>query len=272
MKSSQPIALIGGYDPIAKSFFSRTMMLNNGSIFINVNDKIIKRNNVLNLKIFQLKKILETLKNKKINNLLFIGKINRPNISTFESDGIIDKYIPALINSYKKGDGHVLSTVLKIFMKEGFKILSPRDISNSFFLNKNEIDRKILHQDKKDILKSIKILNDLSKYDNAQSLVIINGYILAIEAAEGTDKLLMRTASIRKKLNQIMLKEGLLIKIPKKNQSKVVDLPVVGLKTLRLVHKANLKGIVINLEFTIIHEKEKFLNYVNEYKLKIYTI
>ena len=38
MKSSQPIALIGGYDPIAKSFFSRTMMLNNGSIFINVND------------------------------------------------------------------------------------------------------------------------------------------------------------------------------------------------------------------------------------------
>ena len=76
------------------------------------------------------------------------------------------------------------------------------------------------------------MLNDLSKYDNAQSIVCINGYIIAIEAAEGTDRFNEKNSyNIRKKIKQLNEnKAGLLIKIPKKNQSKLIDLPVIGPK------------------------------------------
>ena len=74
-----------------------------------------------------------------------------------------------------------------------------------------------MENDKKDKNKSIKLLNDLSKYDNAQSAVCINGYIMAIEAVEGTDSMLKRVISIRKNLNQLDIKAGILTKIPKKN-------------------------------------------------------
>ena len=98
----------------------------------------------------------------------------------------------------------------------------------------------------------------------------MSGYIIAIEAAEGTDNLLNRVFDVRKNLNQLKFKSGLLVKIPKKSQSKLVDLPVIGLNTLRLIKKANLNGIAIYPKHTLIHEKRKVLQYAKKYELKIY--
>ena len=133
MKNSQPLAIIGGYDMISKAFFTECKKINNNSIFINLNNNKVKNKKIYNYKIFQLNKIFETLKINKIKNLLFLGKINRPNLSQFKNDGEIEKYIPLLLNSYQQGDGKILSSVLEIFTQNGFKIISPREVSKSFF-------------------------------------------------------------------------------------------------------------------------------------------
>lgn len=269
--SNNPIAIIGGYEQISRSFFSTIKSQNNKSIFINVNGKNIQKIGIYNLQIYQLKKILEILKIHKIKDLLFIGKISRPNLSNFKMDGVIDKYMPLLINTFTKGDGKILFSIIEIFTENGFNILSPNKISKSFFLNKDELNSNKTNEDKIDINKSTKILNELSKFDNAQSIVCINGYIIAIEAAEGTDRLLKRTVSVRKELKQIKFKSGILTKVPKKNQSRLIDLPVIGVKTLKLIKDANLNGIAINPKSTIIHNKIKFLEKAREYDLKIYN-
>ena len=272
MRNNGPIAIIGGYDQIAKSFFFRLKKINDNTIFINVNSNINNLRNVYNFEIFHLNKILTTLEKHKIKKLLFLGKINRPNFENLKNDGEIEKYIPLLLDSYKKGDGSILSNIIKIFSSKGFKIISPKKVSNVFFFDKHDVNKIEAKEDLVDCNKSIRILNDLSKYDNAQSVVIINGYIIAIEAAEGTDNLLKRTVHVRKNLDQLHKKAGLLIKIPKKGQSKLIDLPVIGLKTLRLVRKANLNGIAIDTMHTIVHNKDKILEYAKNNNLKIYNI
>ena len=64
--------------------------------------------------------------------------------------------------------------------------------SKSFNFIKGEITKIKNIATSKDINKGISVLNTLSKYDNAQSIVIVDGYILAIEAVEGTDSLIKR--------------------------------------------------------------------------------
>ena len=71
--------------------------------------------------------------------MVFLGKINRPNLSDFKNDGIVENYLPLLMESFKKGDGNILSTVVKIFAQNGFNVLSPKKISKNFFLSKAEI-------------------------------------------------------------------------------------------------------------------------------------
>ena len=271
MKDSQPLAIIGGYDMISKALFLEIKKNNNNSIFINLNNNKIEIKKIYNFKIFQLRKIFETLKKNKIKNLLFLGKINRPNLSYLKYDGEIEKYIPILLNSYQQGDGKILSSVLEIFIQNGFKIISPRDVSKSLFFDTEELDELNSNKDIIDVDKSKKLLNEISKFDNAQAVVSINGYIIAIEAAEGTDNLLNRVFDVRKNLNQLKFKAGLLTKIPKKNQSKLIDLPVIGLKTLRFIKKANLNGIAIHPKYTLVHEKIKVLQYAKKYDLKIYN-
>ena len=64
MKSNNPLAIIGGYDSIAKSFFKKIQSINKSSIFINVNNNNVIYERVYNYKIFELKKILTVLKKK----------------------------------------------------------------------------------------------------------------------------------------------------------------------------------------------------------------
>ena len=153
MKNNQSLAIIGGYDMISKAFFTECKKFHDNSIFINLNNNQIKNKKIYNFKIFQLKKIFETLKINKIQNLLFLGKINRPNLSHLKNDGEIEKYIPILLNSYQQGDGKILSSVLEIFIQNGFKIISPKEISKSFFFNTEELDELNSNRDAIDVNK-----------------------------------------------------------------------------------------------------------------------
>ena len=116
----------------------------------------------------------------------------------------------SLLIASSEGDGSILNNIVNIFKNEGFVTNSFIDIFPSeYLLDKCYLD--ISSNEKKDVDKGINLLNTLSSYDNAQACVISNGYILSIEAVEGTDKMLSRIKSIKKKISRDIV-EGVLIK------------------------------------------------------------
>ena len=250
---------MGGYDDLSKSFFDDLQKSKISSIFLNFNKIKSKRKNIFNLEVYELKKILHILKTNKISEIILLGKIDRPNLKNFILDGEIDKYLPVLHNAYKEGDDFLLKSILNIFKQYGYLIKSPLDLSNSFTLSKKDLKVNPNNRIKMDIKKGKSILLALSKFDNAQSIVIIDGYIIAIEAAEGTDQMLERVIKIRKNNKTIDENNGVLVKMAKKNQSSLVDLPVLGPKTIEFVAKANLASIAFDPLSTLILKKNIFL-------------
>ena len=181
------------------------------------------------------------------------------------------KYISQIQGAYLKGDEYLLKQVIHIFKNENFIIKSLINVAPSFFICKNYnsiiCNNDII--DKSDIKKGVSLLNSISKYDNAQAVVVSKGYILGIEAVEGTDKLLKRVAS-EKKLLKLDKNEGVLIKIPKKNQSIYADLPTIGPQTIILASKAKLNGIAIKKNKTIFYNREKCIKLAKSFKLNLY--
>ena len=118
MNDNTSLCIIGGFETFTYSFFRTIQKKLSNAIFINLNNELISKKNVYNMKIFELKKIIDTLRSHRINKILFLGKINRPNLSNFKYDGEIEKYIPSLLTAFKKGDGNILSTVINIFKKK----------------------------------------------------------------------------------------------------------------------------------------------------------
>mgnify|MGYP001483711863 CR=1 FL=1 len=259
MKNKRNICIMGGYDDLSKSFFHDLQKSNKQSIFLNFNKPKSNKKNIFNLEVYELKKIFHLLRLKNISEIIFLGKIDRPNLKNFKLDGEIDKYLPLLHNAYKKGDDFLLKSILNIFKQNGFMIKSPLDLSTSFLLSKKDLKANPGIGIRTDIKKGKDILIALSKFDNAQSIVIIDGYIVAIEAAEGTDQMLKRVIDIRKRNKTINENKGVLIKIAKKNQSRLVDLPVLGTKTIEIAAKANLASIALDPLSTLILNKNIFL-------------
>ena len=266
------ICIIGGYDDLSKSLFRKLKNKYKSTIFINLLSTTYYGKNLYNYNIFELKKILDLLRSQNVKDIIFLGKIIRPDLSKFRNDGIVENYIPNLVKAYKKGDGAVLDAVVDIFKKHSFRAVSPFKYCDGFSLNNSDVFKICKKEDLIDIKKSSDLLDTLSKYDNAQSVVCVDGYIIAIEAVEGTDALLRRSRQLRKNLDQIKIKAGFLVKKIKKNQSKFIDLPVVGPKTINLIKKANLKGLAIDIKNTLIYKKDDFLRLAKEYNLKIYNI
>jgi DUF1009 family protein len=80
----------------------------------------------------------------------------------------------------------------------------------------------------------------LGAFDVGQAAVVVRGRVLAIEAAEGTDAMLIRSAALRRSSED---REGVLVKRPKPGQELRVDLPTVGVETIMRAHDAGLKGV-----------------------------
>ena len=67
-----------------------------------------------------------------------------------------------------------------------------------------------------------------------------------------------------KSLRKNKLQNKLLLKMPKSEQDLRVDLPTIGLDTLKDCKKANIKGIVVKAGQNIFLDKRKALQFANK--------
>ena len=225
------------------------------------NKSFKKDKNSHSVSIGQFGRIISILKKNNCNKVLFAGKVNKPNFSKLKLDikGIF--YIPRIIRSSKIGDAAILKEIIKILKKEKINTLSSTIFTPELSLAKGNYSKiRPNIQDKKDIKKSIKILNKIGGYSYSQGAVCRNNKVIAIEGKEGTQKMLR---NIKNKGN------GVLVKFPKKKQDIRVDLPTIGLNTLKQCTKAGLKGIVLKHKKNILLDKKKCIQYANKNKMFI---
>jgi DUF1009 family protein len=65
--------------------------------------------------------------------------------------------------------------------------------------------------------------------------------------------------------------KGVLVKFPKKKQDPRIDLPTIGLNTLKQCKAAGLKGIVLKHKKNIFLDKKKSINFANKNKMFIFV-
>jgi UDP-2,3-diacylglucosamine hydrolase len=224
--------------------------------------KIFKKDkNSYSVSIGQFGKIINILKKNNCNKVLFAGKVDKPKFSKLKLDFKGIYYIPRIIKSSKLGDAAILKEIIKILKKEKINTLRSTIFTPELSLKKGIYSKtKPDTQDKKDINKSIKALNKTGAYSYSQGVVSRNSKVIAIEGKGGTQKMLR---NIKNKKN------GVLVKFPKKKQDIRVDLPTVGLNTLKQCTKAGLRGIVLKHKKNILLDKKKCIQYANKNKMFI---
>ena len=269
------IGLILGETQLGSLIIKKLKFLKKKFIIIDISKKKIfkKKINSYSLSIGQIGKAISILKRNRCKNIIFAGRVARPNFSKTKFDLKALYYLPRIIKSSKKGDASIIKEIVKIFNKEGFKILRSNFFNQELSVKKGNYTKfKPDKLSKKDFLKGKSIINDLSKHDIGQGVIIHKGFVIAIEGPEGTDVMLNRAHVLLKKLHQNNKKEGILLKFPKKNQDLRIDLPTIGLTTIKKCLKIGLKGIAVKGNQNIFLDKSKCISLANKNKMFISAI
>lgn len=230
-----------------------------------------KYKNSYSLKITELGKAISVLKKNNCKNVIFLGKVERPEISLLKFDRKVLFYLPRLFSAFKKGDGNILKEVIKIFKENKLNVVNSMKFTPELIFKDKSISKlKINNTDKSSISKGVRIIKSLSKFDIGQSVVINNGYVLAIEGPEGTDETIKRSLHLSKKYK--LKNKSILVKFPKANQDLRIDLPTIGFDTIKNCIKANIKGIALKRAQNIVLDKDKIISLVKKNNFFIISI
>ena len=214
------------------------------------NNVFAKEKNSYRISIGKFGKIIDLIKKQKSNKVLFAGKIAKPKFSTLRLDLKGIYYMPSIIKA-----------IIKILKNEKIEVISSINF-NPELTGKKGIYTKIKpsRTDIKSINRGIKYLARTNSYDHIQALIVKDNKIIAKEDNRGTKKMMSKL-----KNNS----GGILIKFPKKKQDLRMDLPTIGIQTIKDCKKYELKGIVLKSKKNVFLDKSKSIEFANKNKIFI---
>lgn len=245
-------ALHQGYQPIVISFNNLEQQLDNGQAVPHLQTTLGKIGEILNF-----------FSHHKVKRLIFAGRIQRPSFTTLSFDTVGLKWIQKLGIKTFGGDDVLLKGITELLEHEGFQIISPRDFLPNLVLKPGIYAMALPNEaDENDIARGQDVLSAFSSADVGQACIVQEGLVLGVEAIEGTQKLIERCKNL--KLHE---KGGVLIKLAKKNQSTLVDLPTIGPDTIEAMHKCELNGVAISANTTQVLNFTRVVELCNKYKV-----
>jgi len=203
---------------------------------------------------------LKHLKGAGVNEIVLAGKVARPSIASLRPDFAATQLLARLGTAFFGGDDALLKALVKFLEDEGFRIVGAQDILRSLVATEGVYGRIApSKRDSSDIAKAFEIAKKLGELDIGQAVIVENGYVLGVEAAEGTHVLISRCAGLKREA-----RGGVLLKAKKPQQDNRADLPAIGITTVETVHEAGFNGIAIEAEGSIILDREKTIARANE--------
>jgi UDP-2,3-diacylglucosamine hydrolase len=217
----------------------------------------------------QFGKLFAALNDNACRDLVIIGGVSRPDPSNIRLDLGALKNLPFLLSLGKGGDDHVLSNVVRFFEEKGYRVHGAGDVVPELLVGEGQLGAHAPSAtDRTDIDLAFKVVDALGRLDVGQAAVVIKGYVVAVEAAEGTDAMLDRCAALRESgRTQGQGRVGVLVKAPKPGQEDRVDLPTIGPETINKAAAAALAGIAVAAGRVLMAERDATVETANRHGL-----
>ena len=115
-----------------------------------------------------------------------------------------------------------------------------------------------------DVKRGQEVAADVGRHDVGQTVLVKSGMVLAVEAFEGTNAAIRRAGRLSK--------GSVLFKAAREGHDWRFDIPVVGLKTLKMMKKAGVTALAFQAGRLILLDREEVVAYANRHGIAIVGI
>ncbi|MGE4012295.1 MAG: LpxI family protein [Alphaproteobacteria bacterium] len=196
-------------------------------------------------------KIESLCKEHGVTDIAVVGKFRRPSLAQMMPDARTARFL-ARVAMRSLGDDGLMRAILKEAEASGFRILGQDELLADLLAPEGVIGKHApLADDEEDFVRGFELCRGIGRLDIGQCIVVQDGNVLAVEAADGTDATVDRAGRLRPEG-----RGGVLVKLRKPQQERRIDLPVLGVATVEHVGRAGLAGIVIEAGATLIVDRD----------------
>ncbi len=202
---------------------------------------------------------LRRLREAGARDVVFAGSLRRPSLAALRPDARGAVFL-ARIGGRMLGDDGLLRAVAEEFEKDGLRLVGAHEVMGELLAREGAYGS--LRPDAEaeaDIARAFAVAKGVGALDVGQGAVSQQGIVLAVEAAEGTDRMLARCAELRREG-----RGGVLVKVCKPGQDRRLDLPTVGVATVEAAAAAGLSGIAVEAGAALVVEAEAMARRADE--------
>lgn len=207
--------------------------------------------------------IIRTLKKHAVQDLVLVGSIRRPCVKDIFPDAKALSFFAKAGLKALSGDDSLLRALRHFLEEEGFALHGVHKIARDLLTPEAVLTKVKPSEDQQaDIERGVCVTQLLGRADVGQAAVVQAGVVLAIEAVEGTDQLIERARCLQRKGTG-----GVLVKTCKPQQDEDLDLPTIGLDTLKNAHLAGLSGVAVHAEHSLMMNRDELIEFADAHKM-----
>lgn len=198
--------------------------------------------------------LMRALRRHACEEVVFIGAVRRPDLRNLKLDWGGIQFLPRYARAALGGDDQLLRALVTEFERRGFQVIGVHELLGDICAPAGILGRvQPRPGDQVDIARALHVARQIGVLDIGQGAVVCGSVVLAVEAAEGTDAMLARCAQLPQGLRATLDskgggRRGVLVKLPKPGQDRRIDMPAIGMTTLRLAAAAGLAGIAFEAD------------------------
>ncbi len=223
-------------------------------------------NRTLPVHVSQVGKILKLLKEKKITELLMLGKVKKELL--FQDLKFDLKALSILAKTINRNDYPIFLAVAEEIEKLGIKVISQKKYLTSLLLPEGRYtNSKLSKQLIDDVQFGLSYAKKIAELDIGQLVVVHDKSVIAVEAVEGTDETIQRAGRYLKKS-----KSGVVCKAGKRIQDERFDLPTIGVHTLKTMVENDCRTLCIEENQTIVVNPTEVIAFANKANINIIVL
>lgn len=210
------------------------------------------------LSIGDVKGLSALVREKKIGRVVLSGAVRRrPEFSDIRLNLRTLLALPGILRKLRSGgDDTVLRMAIGLIEGAGCRVIGAHEVAPDLLAQTGPLGKIAPGPaDLRDITAGMRAAEALGRLDIGQGAVCVGGRVVALEGAEGTDRMLERVATLRVDQRISARRGGVLVKLCKTGQDMRADLPAIGLSTVEKAEAAGLSGIALEAGRALVLER-----------------
>ena len=205
----------------------------------------------------ELSKLIEIFQREGVRRAIMAGQVRHKQIfSSIRPDWRLAKLLLSLAT---RNTDSLLGAIAKVLAEEGITLEKSTWLLEPLLVKPGVLTKRApSEQERKNIEYGRTVAQQLVQHDIGQTVVIAEAACVAVEAMEGTDATIERAGQIMRSLNETSDRDAstldtstlsralTVVKIAKPNQDMRFDVPVIGVKTIEVMHAAGATCLAVD--------------------------